>query len=141
MPSRVMLTVKQGNRKGQEFVFDHATRMVVGRAEDCTLRLNGDEPIYGMVSRHHCLLDVNPPEVRVRDLGSRHGTYVNGEKIGQREQGQAAEEAIADAGPVRELADGDEVQVWPVVLEVRVLSADRRPPCLTLPGAPPPPLL
>jgi len=31
------------------------------------------------------LLDINPPDIRVRDFGSKNGTFVNGEKIGQRE--------------------------------------------------------
>ncbi|KYC36281.1 hypothetical protein WA1_52005 [Scytonema hofmannii PCC 7110] len=40
-------------------------------------------------SRYHCLLDINPPDIRVRDFGSRNGTYVNGKKIGQRQPKQA----------------------------------------------------
>ena len=140
MVVRVKLTVKQGSLKGRQFIFDKPAHLVVGRGEDCALRVNDHEPIYGMVSRHHCLLDVNPPFVRVRDLGSRHGTFVNGEKIGQRERGQTAEEAAGVAAPDCTLQDGDEIQVWPVVLQVNVTTTDT-PPWFALPGAPPPPPL
>ena len=140
MAARVMLTVNQGKVKGRELVFDKPAQLVVGRGEDCALRVNGPEPIYGMVSRHHCLLDVNPPFIRVRDLGSRHGTFVNGEMVGQRAKGQTAEEAARRVGPERRLQDGDEIQVWPVVFQVHVTSADT-PPWFALPGAPPPPPL
>jgi serine/threonine-protein kinase len=47
----------------------------VGRASDCLIRLPSDLE-YCIVSRHHCLLDIAPPEVRVRDLGSLNGTFV-----------------------------------------------------------------
>lgn len=38
------------------------------------------------MSRRHCLLDIDPPFVGVRDLSSLNGTYVNGRNIGQREK-------------------------------------------------------
>jgi pSer/pThr/pTyr-binding forkhead associated (FHA) protein len=42
------------------------------------------------ISRYHCLLDINSPDIRVRDLGSLNGTIVNGKKIGQRQRNQTA---------------------------------------------------
>jgi pSer/pThr/pTyr-binding forkhead associated (FHA) protein len=47
---------------------------IIGRAEDCNLRLPNR-----FVSRHHCELLVNGRDhvVRVRDLGSQNGTFVN----------------------------------------------------------------
>lgn len=46
----------------------------IGRAEDCDLRLRNR-----FVSRHHCELIVDDRDhvVRVRDLGSQNGTFVN----------------------------------------------------------------
>ena len=41
---------------------------------------------WALAIRRHCLLDINPPDIRVRDFGSLNGTYVNGTMIGQREQ-------------------------------------------------------
>jgi pSer/pThr/pTyr-binding forkhead associated (FHA) protein len=46
------------------------------------------------ISRYHCLLDINSPDIRVRDLGSLNGTIVNGKKIWQRQRNQTAQEAV-----------------------------------------------
>src|SRR5262249_22195323 len=52
------------------------TVLFFGRATDCRPKY----PYEGhrAVSRHHCLVEINPPDVRLRDLGSLHGTYVSG---------------------------------------------------------------
>jgi len=55
------------------------------------------------------LLDINPPDVRVRDFGSLNGTYVNGEKIGQRDKHQTPAEGAEAESIQRDLSDGDEV--------------------------------
>ncbi|MGO4423600.1 FHA domain-containing protein, partial [Streptomyces sp. MCAF7] len=91
-PARVAFTVLQGPLQGRTFEFPERATCVVGRADDCTLQLPEDEG-YSGISRHHCLLDINPPDVRVRDLGSINGTYVNGDKIGQRDEGRPPHEA------------------------------------------------
>jgi pSer/pThr/pTyr-binding forkhead associated (FHA) protein len=57
------------------------------------------------------VLEIDPPFVRVRDLGSLNGTYVNGEKVGQRDRALSPDGASRVAQPVRELLDGDELQV------------------------------
>jgi pSer/pThr/pTyr-binding forkhead associated (FHA) protein len=120
MSAKVTLTYRQGGPKGKQFVFDRPAHWVIGRADDCSLRVEGTGEIYGMVSRHHCQLDIEPPCVRVRDLGSRNGTYVNGEMIGKRKKGQTVEEGAPASGSVRDLADGDELELWPVVLKVGI---------------------
>ncbi|MFH5803706.1 FHA domain-containing protein [Alienimonas sp. DA493] len=53
---------------------------VVGRGADAGLRISSRR-----VSRSHCRLTVDGSVVRVRDLGSRNGTFVNGEGVGDRE--------------------------------------------------------
>ncbi|WP_238006804.1 protein kinase [Dactylosporangium sp. AC04546] len=104
---------------GQEFVFAERTTRVLGRAADCSPRLPNDEH-HRTVSRHHCLLDINPPAVRIRDFGSLNGTYVNGEKIGQRAPGQSPADAAALSFPERDLADGDEIRLGRTVLRVEI---------------------
>lgn len=52
------------------------TRYIVGRDKDCDLRLQSPT-----ISRHHCVFKRDEFTLRVRDLGSRNGTYVNGERI------------------------------------------------------------
>jgi pSer/pThr/pTyr-binding forkhead associated (FHA) protein len=71
------------------------------------------------ISRRHCTFEIDPPKVRVRDLNSRNGTYVNGEKIGQRSNPLARGESDHD-GETRELRDGDEVRVGGIAIRVSV---------------------
>jgi pSer/pThr/pTyr-binding forkhead associated (FHA) protein len=52
-------------------------KLLIGRAEDCDLRLEGD-----FVSRHHCILLLDEYTLRLRDLGSKNGTFVNGRRVG-----------------------------------------------------------
>jgi pSer/pThr/pTyr-binding forkhead associated (FHA) protein len=53
-----------------------AGRFLIGREEDCHLRPGND-----LVSRHHCVFKMDEYTVRVRDLGSTNGTFVNGERL------------------------------------------------------------
>lgn len=81
MSAKVILTITKGNLKGQKFEFDSRTTCIIGRADDCYPKIPDDE-YHRTISRYHCLLDINPPNIRVRDFGSKNGTFVNGQKIG-----------------------------------------------------------
>ncbi|MEG4987480.1 protein kinase [Microcoleus sp. BR0-C5] len=107
MSSKVSLTITSGNLKGREFTFDTRTTCIIGRAKDCYPKIPDDEK-HRTISRYHCLLDINPPDIRVRDFGSKNGTFVNGEKIGQREAHQTPEEAAQIQFPEYDLQGGDE---------------------------------
>jgi pSer/pThr/pTyr-binding forkhead associated (FHA) protein len=50
---------------------------LIGRDAACDLRLDADE----YVSARHARLELAPDGVRVVDLGSTNGTYVNGERV------------------------------------------------------------
>ncbi|MFE7270062.1 protein kinase [Streptomyces sp. NPDC057623] len=117
--ARVTLTVLQGPLQGRRFEFPDRATCVVGRADDCALQLPEDAE-YSGISRHHCLLDINPPDVRVRDLGSANGTYVNGERIGGREAGPPPHGSDRLPSAERELADGDEIRLGGVRLRVGI---------------------
>jgi eukaryotic-like serine/threonine-protein kinase len=119
MTATVTLRLFKGELDRTEYVFDERTTCILGRANDCVPRLPSDE-YHGTVSRHHCLLDINPPDVRVRDLGSLNGTFVNGEKIGQRDARQTPEEGAAVSFPERDLTDGDEIRLGETVFRVAV---------------------
>lgn len=119
MPARVTLQVRKGNLAGQEFVFDERTTCIIGRSLDCTLVIPTDED-HRTISRHHCLLDINPPDVRVRDFGSLNGTYVNGHKIGQRAKHQGPEEAAAIPFPEHDLKNGDNIRLGTTSIRVGV---------------------
>jgi predicted component of type VI protein secretion system len=75
---------------------------VIGRREDCDLRI----PL-GDVSRKHCRLVRDGDMLKVEDLGSSNGTYLNGRRV---------QEAL--------LSPGDSIQVGPVVF---VLQVDGEP--------------
>lgn len=107
MSSKVTLTITCGNLKGEEFIFDTRTTCIIGRAKDCYPKIPDDEK-HRTISRYHCLLDINPPDIRVRDFGSKNGTFVNGEKIGQREAHQTPQEAAQIQFPEYDLQGGDE---------------------------------
>ena len=91
-PLTVTLTVANGPLVGQAYAFREPAVYVLGRAAECYPRLPDELP-YKDVSRHHCLLSVQPPELRLRDLGSTNGTFVNGARLGS-----PADEATAPAG-------------------------------------------
>src|SRR3954464_12590688 len=108
-PTTVTLTVVQGPLAGTQYEFDEPAVYVLGRADECYPRLPDDFQ-HKDISRHHCLLSVNPPEVWVQDLGSRNGTYVNGRKIGQRIHAVQGDGPVALNTSSRErLQDGDEL--------------------------------
>ncbi len=118
MPASVSLTVTIGPLKGREFTYAERTTCIVGRAQDCSPQLSDNE--HATVSRHHCILDINPPDIRVRDFGSLNGTYVNKVKIGQRRVHQTPEQAAAEVFPEHDLSDGDELRVGGTVFRVSV---------------------
>jgi serine/threonine-protein kinase len=72
----ITLEVTAGPHQGAHFEFRQHESFLVGRAPDVHLQLLEDAHF----SRHHFLLEVNPPRCYLRDLGSSNGTYVNGQK-------------------------------------------------------------
>jgi len=83
---------------------------VLGRTHDAVLWL--DSP---MVSRRHAAILVASGGASIRDLGSKNGTYVRGERI---------------ESPCP-LADGDEIRLGDVVIRFHVLPADSTASLLT----------
>jgi pSer/pThr/pTyr-binding forkhead associated (FHA) protein len=69
------LKVTSGKQAGKTISLP-AGKFLVGREEDCHLRPNND-----LISRHHCVFALDEYALRVRDLGSTNGTFVNGERI------------------------------------------------------------
>lgn len=69
-------------------------RIVVGRAEDCDVRIASSA-----VSRHHCAIEPDEGDWIIRDLGSTFGLELQGVKIEQ-----------------ADIKDGLEVRIGPAVL-------------------------
>lgn len=120
MAGRVVLKVAEGPLSGTDFTFDERTSCLMGRGRECGIRLPNDEA-HDLISRMHCLLDINPPDVRVRDFGSLNGTDVNGQRIGRREREQSIDEARAAVWPEVELRHGDTVRLGDTVFQIEVV--------------------
>ena len=84
---------------GERRSFSMARDMtVIGRREDCDLRI----PL-GEVSRKHCRIVRDGDTLKLEDLGSSNGTFLNGSRV---------QEAL--------LTPGDTIQVGPVVFVLQV---------------------
>ncbi len=92
MQNRVRLEIVDGPLKGKKFKFAEHDAFIFGRAPDCHARLSNDT----YVSRHHFILEVNPPLARLRDLGSLNATRVNNRRCGGRNKGKTPEEVRSD---------------------------------------------
>jgi serine/threonine-protein kinase len=72
---------------------------MIGRSEDAHFCLPHDR----FFSRHHCILEIAPPQCFLRDLGSTNGTFVNGIRV-----------------ETAHLKHGDRIQGGETVLEIEV---------------------
>ena len=94
---KLKLKVIGGKHAGQEIAVPTSRPFLFGRGEDCHLRAGSE-----LVSRHHCVLLVDGQSVFVRDLSSRNGTFINGERVSSEQ----------------ELADGDQLAIGPLKFAV-----------------------
>jgi len=77
-------------------------KFLIGRAADCHLRLQST-----LVSRKHCLIELDPSGASIEDCGSTNGTFVNGERLTGRQ-------------PLR---SGDRIKIGELELEAQLLGA------------------
>ena len=88
-----------GPQTGRDFTFDQHETFMIGRSPDAQFCLSQDR----YFSRHHCILEIAPPQCFLRDLHSTNGTFVNGIKMA-----------------TAHLKSGDRIQGGETVLEVQV---------------------
>lgn len=100
---QVNLKVTAGPYKGRIFSFAQHDSFLIGRSPEAHLYLPEDR----FFSRHHCLLEMNPPHSFLRDLGSTNGTFLNGHRV-------------RDAF----LNNGDRIQCGETILVVEVTTTD-----------------
>jgi len=96
---QVTLRVIAGPHTGRIFTFNQHDTFLIGRSESANFCLPEDR----FFSRNHCLLEIAPPQIFLRDLGSTNGTYINGLRV----------EAV-------HLKSGDRIQGGETILEVEV---------------------
>ena len=119
MPAKITLTIAQGKLKGKQFTFEERTICIIGRAKNCNIQIPSDR-YHSTVSRYHCLLDINPPDIRIRDFGSRNGTNVNGKCIGKRKKHQTPSEGAKLNFAEYDLHDGDEIKLGNTLFQVNI---------------------
>jgi pSer/pThr/pTyr-binding forkhead associated (FHA) protein len=119
MVAHITLTAENGPLKGKSYVFTRNQRCLVGRSKDCDFQLPAEFE-FMTVSRHHCLLDLNPPRISVLDLGSRNGTYINGLRICPYEDRHHLGTALEAPFAQYELADGDELKLADTAFTVHI---------------------
>lgn len=119
MPSRVTLTITTGRQAGTQINLVQRTCCIVGRARQCDPRVP-DPKNPPEISRYHFLLDVNPPDIRIRDFGSLNGTFVNELRIGGRKQHQAVADVLDTNDPEHDLKDGDLIRMVQTTIRVNV---------------------
>ncbi len=95
----VTLRVVAGPQMGRIFTFEQHDTFLIGRSEDSHFCLPQDR----FFSRHHCILEIAPPQIFLRDLGSTNGTFVNGIRV-----------------ETAHLKSGDRIQGGETVLEVEI---------------------
>ena len=71
----IQLVVASGSKAGQTIPIT-GSKFIIGRADDCHLK-----PRSELISRYHCAIISEDGYVAVRDLGSKNGVFLNGERI------------------------------------------------------------
>jgi pSer/pThr/pTyr-binding forkhead associated (FHA) protein len=117
----VRLTVQTGPHKGHRYCFRGVTTCVVGRDPDCFVCFAGSERDR-RVSRRHCRLCLDPPLVRVQDLGSLNGTYINGQDTSALGEHQDFGVLFEDTEPIVNAQDGDIITVGGTSFQVDIVS-------------------
>lgn len=72
---QALLKVKGGKQDGKLIPLD-TKKFLIGREQDCHLRPGSES-----VSRHHCAISIDDYSVRIRDLGSSNGTWLNNSRV------------------------------------------------------------
>jgi pSer/pThr/pTyr-binding forkhead associated (FHA) protein len=104
-------TVISGPHRGQTFQIPRG-KFILGREADCHLVLDSNS-----ASRHHCVLLLDEYTLRIRDLASKNGTFVN------RDQTRTGE---------RILVSGDTVRVADLVIRVELELGTASTPAASL---------
>ncbi|MDR2754537.1 MAG: FHA domain-containing protein [Planctomycetaceae bacterium] len=104
----VQLVVASGSKAGQVIPVT-GPKFIIGRADDCHLK-----PRSELISRYHCAVISEDGYVAIRDLGSKNGVYLNGERVSME----------------HELKNGDKLNIGPLEFFVHLaidLKGQKKP--------------
>jgi len=117
MLTQVILTALEGELQPTRFAVASPGRLMLGRSAGCSIQVSDLS-----ASRRHCLIVAGDGGAWVQDLGSRNGTYVNGQLLGRRHSPDDLEPTECER-PLRELRDGDEVRLGRHVFRIALEEA------------------
>ena len=117
MAATIRLTVLTGPHKGNRYCFREPGGTTLGRGSGCDVCLTGD-PRDLCISRRHCQLTFDPPNVEVDDLGSANGTYVNWHPC----VAHANDAASHDDSTSIEAKDGDILTIGGTSLQISIID-------------------
>ncbi len=116
MPGMV-LKVIEGSLKGEEFQFEETGLCLIGRDEGCSISIPRKKDVG--ISRRHCLLIITDSSIRIRDLYSTNGTYVNSHRLIPSPIGDDPEK---EDGNDRFLTHHDKISISNIKMEVHLKS-------------------
>ena len=108
--ARAALVLVSGEASGSEFGVDRP-RLTLGRGGDADLRFPDEA-----MSAEHAVLEFHDGAFRIRDLGSRNGTVVNGSEV-----------------KMAELKSGDRIQLGTHTFQLVVEERTRQPKTYDIP--------
>ena len=89
----VKLVVSSGSRAGQAISIN-VPKFFIGRADDCHLK-----PKSELISRYHCaIISEKGGYVAIRDLQSKNGVFINGERVFGEKEVKAGDKIVV--GPL-----------------------------------------
>ncbi len=95
------LVIVGGRHAGREIPVA-GPKFLIGRGDGCQF-----QPQNKLVSRKHCAILIEESSAAIEDCGSTNGTFLNGEKIQQRQ----------------ELKDGDQIKIAIFEMQVRLTAS------------------
>jgi len=105
MDAKLIMFMTNGQRK--DFTLANPVT-IIGRGQDCDLRV----PLVS-VSREHCELTVIGDALKVKDLASSNGTYVNNRRVNEESLG-AGDRLVVGPIVFTVQIDGDPEEIKPV---------------------------
>lgn len=111
MPSRprpLLVAIEGGAGASRGRLLSYGERAVVGRGEECDWRLAD-----AAASHRHCALSHGEGGVRVEDLGSRHGTFLEGQRIAASMPLEPGQCLTLGGARLHLLGSVDDVPEWP----------------------------
>jgi eukaryotic-like serine/threonine-protein kinase len=70
--NKIILTLNLPQGQTQTFTYDRPTICTIGRDRSCEIQINDSS-----ISSQHCQLNINPPQITIKDLGSTFGTEIH----------------------------------------------------------------